>query len=407
MKLDIYHKQAIKKIFFSFMIIIVYLVGSNLTLPGVNMQDLLEYNTLSGGVFAFEATGLSLSKISFFSIGLGPWMSALILWRIFSAVKIFNIKSLTDKQSYRMKYLLTITLGIVQSIGILSMVSFLKIKENVSIWMLVIFLVTGLVILMWMGSMNSRYGFGGFILIILVNMMRSFINTIAQISFPIPGTFMDNTLFFILLIVGLWILFTVFRFMNGQVRIPLMQIMLDHKNYNTYLPIPTNPAGGLPYMYASSFVLLPRYIFMLSEKLFDKQGFSEQLQTNRPLGAFFLIIIVLIFTYIFSYINLDYKEISDNLKKSGNYIENVYSGRNTEQFLFQHITKMATISAVINCSILSSPVFLSVFWKISSESPILNLIPNCFLILFLGQEVCRNIYLTYNRNNYSEFLIVK
>lgn len=403
-----YQKLALKRLRFSLFIILVYLLGSNLSMPGVNTKIFMDMmNQAPNLSFVLSMTGLSLERFSLFSIGLGPWMSALILWRVLGTTKIFNLQSLTSGQSFRIKFLLSLSIGVIQALGILSQMEPLGPGSRVSTWMLVAFMVTGLAVIIWLGNMNKQYGFGGPTIIILINILREWPQKIAQ-----QLSTMKFTPVTILILVGavcaiFFLLFLVLRFYQGERRLPLMHVMLDGTySSDSYIPISTNPAGGMPYMYSFSVVLFPQYFLMLlggaKSKFEIVRQIYTQIQMDHLGGVLLLVASVVFLTYGFAYVNVDYKELAENLRNSGDYFHNVYPGKNTEKYLFDKVTIMATVAATFNAIMLGLPMLLSLFFK--NMGVWAQLTPTLMILLILMREIYIQFRAAYHRNDYPHFV---
>ncbi|XHB95381.1 hypothetical protein AAFF39_10930 [Lactococcus garvieae] len=114
---------------------------------------------------------------------------------------------------------------------------------------LALILVAGLAVLIWLGNLNTDYGIGGPTIIILVSMLRNwptrFLEPLVQDYHGII-TLLGWLLAFILLLL---VSFLIFRFYQGERRLPLMHVMLDDRfAAQSYLPIPMNPAGNAFYV---------------------------------------------------------------------------------------------------------------------------------------------------------------
>lgn len=351
---NLYKKKAFKRLRFSLLIVLVYIIGSNISVPGVNTKVFMNLMGNNPNLsFALGMTGLSLENFSLFSIGLGPWMSTLIFWRVLIVAKIFNLESMTASQSYRLKFFLAIGFGVIQSLGLLSQMGPIGPSSVLSRWMLVFFLVTGLSIIIWLGNINKLYGYGGPTLIILINIMRQLprkvIGQFSETSFNI----LNISLIIFSIASGIFILFLIFRFYQGERRLPLMHVMLEGSySQNAYIPISTNPAGGMPYMYAFSMVLFPQYFLSLlgggTSKYSVVRTLYTQFQLDHVGGVVLLVLTVVVLTFGFSYVNVDYKDLAERLRNSGDYFINVYPGKNTEQYIFHKVSIMATVGAVFN-----------------------------------------------------------
>ncbi|MFK4897203.1 accessory Sec system protein translocase subunit SecY2 [Lactococcus petauri] len=401
-----YKKLTYKKVSFSLMIVLVYLLGMNIVVPGVNLDGL--YQSLTGKAnlgLMLSMTGLSLSRISLFSLGLGPWMSALIFWRVLTVTNLFHIKTLTNDQSYRIKFIISLLLGTVQSFTIIAQAKAFDPSATISNVSLVLILVTGLAILVWLGNLNTQYGVGGPTIIILVSILRSWPTKIMSevTSRGWQGTLTNLLPGLLLLMLGSYF---IFRFYQGEKRLQINHVMIDDEvSSKAYLPTPTNPAGGMPFMFAFSIVLLPQYVFYLLNKQFPFPLFEQlyqEIQLDHIFGVLLLTLCLVLLTFGFSYVNIDYKEISESLKKSGDYFTNVYPGKNTERFLFRQVTIRATIAAFTNAIIIGLPMIIAIYYP--EVSMWAYLIPTWMILMILMNEIRTQVTALYHRNDYQAIL---
>lgn len=406
---EIYKKIAYKKVLFSLVIVGIYILGSNILIPGINIEGLYQNQTslLSSNIsLMFSMTGLSLNQMSLFSLGLGPWMSALIFWRVLAVTNLFNVKTLTNRQSYQIRFLFSLILAAFQSFTIISQAKIYDQSATISNWELGLILITGYSVLVWLGNLNTQMGIGGPTVIILVSILRDvptkFINFLDIQGWQ--GIFFNILPGILVLLVGSYF---VFRFYQGERRLQIKNVMMDEStSTNSYLPIPTNPAGGMPFMFAFSIVLLPQYLLYFIQERMNHVGWLKTLYKNVQLDQLFgvslLILSIVLLTYGFSYVNIDYKEISDSLKKSGDYFSGVYPGKNTERFLFHKVTLMATIGAVVNGLIIGVPMLLSLY--IPALSMWAYIIPTWLILMILMKEIKVQFSSLYHRNDYHPIL---
>lgn len=403
---ETYKKLTYKKILFSIIVVLVYLLGLNIIIPGVDLAQIYQSLDSKANVgLLFSVTGLSLSRISLFSLGLGPWMSSLIFWRVLIVTNLFHIKTLTNKQSYRIKLIISLLVATIQSLTIISQVNALESSRISANLYLVFILTTGMTILVWLGNINTQYGVGGPTVIILVSILRSWPTSIINeiISRSWKGAFTN-------LLPGLALLmlvsYFIFRLYQGEKRLRINRVMIDDEvSSKAYLPIPVNPAGGMPFMFSFSIVLLPQYIFYLLNKQIPSPLFEQiykEIQLDHVLGVVILVLCLVLLTFGFSYVNIDYKEISESLKKSGDYFTNVYPGKNTEHFLFKQITKRATLAAFTNSIIIGFPMIIAVYYP--QVRMWAYLIPTLMILIILMNELRTQVTALYHRNEYSPIL---
>lgn len=395
---NFYKKSAIKKGLFSLFIVSIYLLGCNIFLPNIDSHFYSNIFSKSATIgLSLGMTGLSLENISLFSLGVGPWMATLILWRILSISKIFRIDSLTSKQSFQIKIAVCLSLGLVQAAGIIKKLTPLKGRYDIPAWALIFILLTGLLIIIWLGNLNSKYGIGGLTIIIIVNMLKKFPNILS--SYKGSNVFIGVSFFFFLILY----MFFIFRFYQGERRIPLINVMLDDNQLSkSYLPISSNPAGAMPFMYAFSLLMIPQFASILFESNRENNDLYYQLQLNQPLGIATFLLTLFFITFIFSYFNIDYKNISENMKKSGDYFPNVYPGKNTEKYLFHKIFYISSVASTFNILVVGLPLLYGFIFNKASEAPFIIL--NLIMVLLLMREICVKLRQAYYRNSYQNFV---
>lgn len=404
----VYKKKALKKVRFTLFIVLIYLVGSNIVVPGVNSQQLIKAVSQSLNLsFGLSMMGISLNNFSLFSLGLAPWMSALIFWKVLTVTKLFNVENFSDDQVFHIKFIFSLFLGVIQSFTVINQVQSLGGTSQLPFYFLCPLLLGGLSILIWLGELNDQYGLGGQTIIILVTMVRNWPGSLVQQISSLPLNVMTFLIGGFLLVFIIAFLYGTFVFFQGERRLPIKHVLLDEKlSQDSYVPISTNTAGGMPFMYAFSIMQLPTYvIFMLKNwlegnKIID--GLYHQLQLNQPLGVTLLVLTIILLTYGFSYVNVDYKIMAEQMKKMGDYFINIYPGKNTEKYLFDKITQIATVSALFNGLVIGLPMYLSIF--LPQMSPWAYFVPTCLIVLLLMREIQIQFNSFYHSNDYASII---
>lgn len=368
-------KILFKKISFTMLIISVYLLGRKLTLPNIK-----EYVNLSIGENETNVldtvstmTGGGIKTLSIFSLGLGPWMSTLILWKVFSMIKIIKIDELSKKKQDIGQYLLAIAICLLQGIVIIRGYEF---NENAIAYygqsklviMSLLFLVSGTLLLIWLGNMNSEYGIGSMIILIVVNMVSTLSDTIVKfftgnltIQLENYGTILAILVIFSL--IGMLVNITLDR---AEYRMPLIRILIDNKfSKETYLPIKLNPSGGMAFMYAMVLVFLPRYILLWINSVFPNNNYIlwgiENFTITRVPGIIFYLLTVFLLSIGFGYLNLNIEKTVEGLQKSGDYLIGIRPGYLTEKYILSRANLIIYFSAVYVAFFMGMPMFLLVY----------------------------------------------
>ncbi|HGK0169727.1 preprotein translocase subunit SecY [Streptococcus pneumoniae] len=361
----IYSSITVKKGLFTLFLLFIYVLGSRLTLPFVdlNSRDFLG-GTTAYLAFSTALLGGNLRSLSLFSIGLSPWMSSMILWQLLSFSKRLNISSGAVEVQNRRQMYLTLVIALIQS---LALSLNLPIQQFYSSFLVIIMntllLIAGAFFLIWLSDLNARLGVGGSVVILL-----------ASIVLTIPQDILSTlqlvriSMGMILLIVLSSIVLTYMMVLmyRARYRIPVNKIGLHNrfKRYS-YLEIMLNPAGGMPYMYVMSFLSVPTYLFILLGFIFPNHSglaaLSKEFMVGKPLWVYIYISVLFLFSIIFAFVTMNGEEIADRMKKSGEYIYGIYPGADTSRFINRLVLRFSVIGGLFNVVMAGGPMLFVLF----------------------------------------------
>ena len=328
----------------------IYVLGSRLTLPFVNVND----TSFLGGTAAFLAfstsiTGGNLRSLSLFSVGLSPWMSAMILWQMFSMSKKLGLGSLPLEVQDRRKMILTFVIALIQALAItLNLPIQSGMNYGLVLTMNVLLLIAGTFFLVWLSDLNSLFGVGGSLVILMSSMVSSMPQNILK---SIKELQVGPLLIVALLMLSMVFLAIAVRVQRARYRILVNKIMIHNrfKRYS-YLDILLNPAGGMPFMYAMSLVSIPQYSLLLLQMVLPKESWIGEwisyFAIGQPIWIFTYIVVLFILGIAFAFVNMNSEEIAERMKKSGEYIYNIYPGEDTSRYLGKLIFRFAIIGSI-------------------------------------------------------------
>lgn len=359
----------------------VYVLGSRLTLPFVNVND----TNFLGGTAAFLAfstaiTGGNLRSLSLFSVGLSPWMSAMILWQMFSMSKKLGLGSLPIEVQDRGKMILTIVIALIQALAItLNLPIQSGVNYGLVLTMNILLLIAGTFFLVWLSDLNSLFGVGGSMVILMSSMVASMpeniVNSIKELQ--VSPLFVA-----LLLMFSLAFLYIAVIMQRARYRILVNKITIHNrfKRYS-YFDIQLNPAGGMPFMYAMSLVSIPQYLLMLLQIIFPNvtwvQDWISRFAIGRPVWLYTYIVVLFILGLAFSFVNMNGEEIAERMKKSGEYIYNVYPGEATSRYINWLILRFAVIGSIYTVIMAGLPMLIVVYDLRYMQ---LSMLPGLFLI---------------------------
>jgi hypothetical protein len=379
---NIFSSIIVKKGLVTLFLIFIYVLGSRLTLPfvNVNSRDFLGGST-AYLAFSTALTGGNLRSLSLLSVGLSPWMSSMLLWQMLSFSKRLGISSLSIEVQDRRRMYITLFIAIIQSLAISLNLPIQPIfSSTLIILMNTLLLIAGTFFLVWLSDINAINGIGGPMVILLssmvLNIPQDMIETfkVIQISY---------TSILLLVLMGVAFTYIVSILYRARYRLPLHKVGLHSrfKRYS-YFEVMLNPAGGMPYMYVMTFMSLPTYVLLLLHSLFPENPIymelSNQYKMGEALWIYLYIAILFLFSIAFAFVNMSGDQIADRMKKSGEYIYGVYPGEETSRFINRLVLRFSIVGGIINVIMAGLPMLL-----VLHDEKLLRvaMIPGLFLML--------------------------
>ena len=376
-----YSSIAVKKGLASLFLLLIYVLGSRLTLPFVdlNSRDFLGGST-AYLAFSTALLGGNLRSLSLFSIGLSPWMSSMILWQLLSFSKKLNISSGAVEVQDRRKMYLTLVIALIQSLALSLNLPIQPLYSSLLVTVLnTILLIAGSFFLVWLSDLNAQLGVGGSIVILLASIV---LNIPQDILSTLQLVQISTGIILLIVLSSIVLTYMMVLMYRARYRIPVHKIGLRSrfKRYS-YFEIMLNPAGGMPFMYVMSFLSLPTYVFLLLQTLFPQNSIfyeiSSEYGIGKPLWIYLYITMIFLFSIAFSFVNMSGDQIADRMKKSGEYIYGVYPGEETSRFINQLVLRFSIIGGIFNVLMAGTPMLL-----VLSDEKLLRIamIPGLFMM---------------------------
>ncbi len=376
----------IKKFLWTLFFLFIYVLGTKLTLPFVDMSKAAAMDGTSTTLnYATALMGGNLRSMSLFSVGLSPWMSSMLIWQMFAVSKRLGLSKLPLEVQERRRMLLTFVIALIQSVAL---VLNLPLQEAGGVDMTTIMVLDTLVLmagtyfLIWLTDLNAAMGLGGSIMIVMASMIAYIPQDIWNSIQELKISSLWLALMLVFSLVFLYLAVTVER---SKYRIPVNKINIHNrfKKYS-YLDIRLNPAGGMPIMYAMTLVSIPQYFLLIIHFLQPDNQLIEQWIEALSMGspAWFILYLVTIFilALAFAFINISGDQIAERMQKSGEYIENVYPGGATRRYINGLVTYFALVGAFYLILISGLPMMVIL---LDIRYLRLSMIPGIFMI-FIG-----------------------
>jgi len=381
-----------KKLLYTLLLIVVFRFGCFVTVPGVDTFTLAEQmHSATNGVTGLIDTisGGAFSRLSIFAMSITPYITASIVIQLLSMV-IPSLERLIKEGGEEgtikvNKYtkILTILLALVEGLGIFLSYKSTGIFLDTSFlggFITVLSLMTGTALLIWLGEQITNKGIGnGISMLIFVGIVSGLPSGVVTVWNLIFGTSTFSTVGLIEalgLILGIVLLIAAVVFIQlAERRIPVQYAkkVVGRKMVgaqNTHIPLKLAMAGVMPIIFASSFMTFPAMIIQIFVKdIATQTGFwagvyKFSLATSSSsvgLGytianACVYLLLILGFTYFYTYAMFNPAEISGNIKRNGGFIPGIRAGKPTTDYLTSVISKLTLVGGFFLAAIAIIPM---------------------------------------------------
>jgi len=364
------------KIIYTLSILIVVRVGAHIPIPGVDANALAgAFERLQDTLFGLfnMFVGGAFEKASLFSLGIMPYISASIIIQLMGSVLPYFQRLQKEGEAGRKKITQitrygTVLIATMQSYGVtVFLEKELQVVVNpgpLFVFTAIISMVTGTILLMWMGERITERGIGnGISLIIMVGIISSLPFVIGnEIRAVIAGEKL-----FISELVLMGIMFLVICFVvlltQGTRKIPVQYAkrVVGRKVYggqNTHIPLRVNTAGVMPIIFAQSIMFIPSTV----STFFVDSDFSTSIMRwfsfEHPVYWIFFGLMIIFFTYFYTAIAFDPIQVSSQMKQQGGFIPGVRPGKKTSEFIDNILSKVTLPGSVALAMVAIFPYIL-------------------------------------------------
>ena len=364
------NKDIRKRVLFTLACLLVFIVGKTIPVPGtqgaVSGLGLWElYDAISGG---------ALEKFSIFSLGVMPYISASIITGILQMDIIPYFTELKEEGATGRQKINQINrylgLGIAFLQGFAMAFAFVPNGTALDFLKIAIILTGGTAFLLWLGDQMTQKGIGnGVSLLIMAGIISSipnmFIETFQALVLGNDSLFLGITAFSVFVLVYIAIIVGIVYIEKSERRIPIKYANQTTSAYGArknYIPFKLNSASVMPVIFASVIYTIPSFIagLMDSESAFAV-FVSKYVNYTTPIGFAFYMLIIILFCYFYTFLQINPDELSKNLNKQGGYIPGVRPGKETKDYISTVIGRITFIGAISIAVIAGLPIVFSNF----------------------------------------------
>ena len=395
------NKEIMNRIMFTILILFVFRIGAQITVPGVTLgSDLQNYLDSSYALSLMNLLGGgTLQSFSIFALGVSPYITAQIIVELLSTDVLPALTELKRQgQSGRKKIelatrYLTLMLGAVQAYGIIQT---MKSSEAITFvtasqeWLTYIYIIVvmmaGSMIVMWLGDQISVKGIGnGISMIIFAGIVCSLPSQIGNAftlwvgnsalqgqgdSARIAGIFK-----FLLYILAYVLIISFVTFIElSKRKIPVQHSgkgggQTQSMSRASFLPIKVNSAGVIPVIFASSILMAPSVIVAFVDSEHSSDAWLGIFQTSTlfempggwkmPWGLIIYLVLTIAFTFFYANVQINPQQLAENFQKNGSYIPGIHTGNETERYVRKVLNRVTFIGAMALALIAALPVVLT------------------------------------------------
>lgn len=375
-----------ERVLFTLGLLIIVRIGAHITLPGIDAHVLAEAtrNTTQDNLFGLYDlfVGGAFSNAAIFALGIMPYISSSIIIQLLSAVVPYFQKLQKEGEEGRKKINQLTRYGTVLVAGVQAWgVSVRLIHMNANgvpivpaeiqgaffTLSTIIILTAGTIFLMWLGEQITERGIGNGISLII------FIGIIDRL----PYAFLDEyrllaagqtnlIVELIFLTIMVFIIAAVVLMTRGERRIPVQYAkrVVGRKvlgGVTQFIPLKVNTAGVMPIIFAQSIMFVPNTILTFFPESEFVASVARHFQFDSFIYSFFYALLIVFFTYFYTAIAFNPKDVAETMKKQGGFIPGIRPGNQTAEFIDNILTRITLPGSIFLAIIAILPAFIAKF----------------------------------------------
>jgi preprotein translocase subunit SecY len=361
-----------QRILFTLAAVIVFRLGTHIPVPGVDQDALRQFfETQGGGIFDFlnMFSGGALWRFSLFALGVTPYINASIIFSLLTSV-VPKLKELQQQGREGRRKITTYTRWATVALAIVQAAGFSTIIRGAATgtpgpWFYitsVVTLTTGTIFLMWLGERMTENGIGnGISMLIMIGILSRFPANFQQTYVEVTTGTVSPFWALALIVVFVVVIAGVTMIQQGQRKIVIQYAKRTsgrrvYGGHTTHLPIRVNQGGVIPIIFASALLSMPMTLVQWIEPLSRLQPYVQPGSWPYILAY---VLLIFFFTYFYSSIVFDPKEVSKNVREAGGFIPGVRPGKPTADYIEVVLNRILLIGALFLAAIAVLPYVFS------------------------------------------------
>ena len=405
------NKDIRKRVYFTLAVLTLFVIGTTIEVPGTQeitkSLGFLELLDVMGGG--------ALSNFSIFALGVTPYITASIVMQLLQMDIVPYFADLAKQGHAGRQKINKITryLGIIIAFiqgYVFSFAIYGQTGGALEYLRIAIILTAGTALLLWLGDQITQKGIGNGISLII---MAGIISTVPKMFIDTFSTFIldGNTALFLGIIKFIVFILFYLAIVVGVVfeecserRIPIQYSNRTASAYGAkqnYIPFKLNSANVMPVIFASVILSIPTFIAGL---LGEDSGFSvfvtKYINYTTPTGFVLYIILIFVFGFFYTNMQINPKELSKNLNKNGGYIPGIRPGVETEKYISRILNRITFLGSTFMAIIAGLPIVFSSFINTGLPTSVSIGGTGVLIVVGVAIETCRQIESSLINRNY-------
>ncbi len=372
-------KEIRGKMIFTLLMLVVFRIGSNIPVPGINREYLAQmfsgdnmglfelFNLFSGGAF---------NNFTIFALSITPYITASIIVQLLTIAFPYFERLAKEGMEGRKKMAqitryMTIVLALIQGLGLTVGLFKQTIVDQSWFTFIVITLIltAGTAFLMWLGEQINEYGIGnGISLLIFGGIVARIPSGIASVWNKYQEGTMSIITLLLFVIFAILVIVGIIEIQQGTRRIPVQYAkrVVGKKMYggqSTHIPLKVNQAGVIPIIFALSILQFPLTIMYFFPNTPFYEFCEKYLSPGGSPGvwvyAVLNVLLIIFFNYFYTAVTFNPVEVAQNMKANGGFIPGIRPGRPTVDYLSKVMSRISIVGAIFLAVIATLPTIIS------------------------------------------------
>ncbi|MCR5231873.1 MAG: preprotein translocase subunit SecY [Acholeplasmatales bacterium] len=431
-KLIFSNREVVLKILITFALLLVFKVGTFIPIPIMDtgkIKTIVEGNDFLTILNTFSGGGLS--HFSILALGISPYITASIVIQMLQMIipkfKEWGEQGENGKEKLnRVTRYATILISMIQALSIIfslgskpeNVLGDALLKYHGMYWVFYLYMAVvitaGSAFTMWLADLITRHGIGnGSSMIIaagIISAIPTMFKSLYAIYLGANATGLNIFLFILIVVLYILMILAVVYFEGAVRKVPVQYANRQAGQQGSDIPIKLNSASVIPVIFASTIMSIPMTIIGVlgwrAETNDTARWFDQIFSNQQPIGMAIYIILIVFFSFFYSFMQIDPEKIADNLEKQGAYIPGYRPGEDTKRQLSKMLFRITEIGALYLVILAMVPIIVTKIFQFPSEYASSITIGGTSLIIIVGVaiETLRQIETASETKEYKGFL---